>query len=275
MTGNKQWLVDAFASQPFTGNPAAVLAPFDRWPDTGWMQKMAQENAVSETAYLLKTADPARFGLRWFTPALEVPLCGHATLAAAHVLFTELGLQTERITFDTLSGPLVVHRQAGGFAMDFPADPPVQVSVTAELEAAFGVKLTEVWAGGYLVVMVDDPATVRACTPDIAAIETLGREARRERGNIAIAALVKEPGDGPHVVSRFFAPGSGIAEDPVTGSLHCILAPLFSAKTGQATLRYHQAFPGRGGDLTCTLKHDRVIMAGQALTVMESLLRIA
>jgi PhzF family phenazine biosynthesis protein len=273
----RQWLVDAFASAPFTGNPAAVVEPFDAWPDSGWMQKLAQENAVSETAFLLATSDPTRFGLRWMTPALEVPLCGHATLAAAHVLFAELGLAGDTVTFDTLSGPLVVRRVAAGYAMDFPADPPEQVAVTAELEAAFGVPLREVWAGGYLVVLVDHVDQVTGCTPDIAQIAVLGREARRERGNIAIACLVADPAtatDATHVVSRFFAPGSGITEDPVTGSLHCILSPLFSGKTGVARLRFRQAFPGRGGDLICTLAGDRVLIEGQAVTVLDGVLRL-
>lgn len=278
MSGMRQWLVDAFASRPFTGNPAAVLAPFEAWPDSVWMQTLAQENAVSETAFLLQTADPSRFGLRWMTPLLEVPLCGHATLAAAHVLFAELGLEADAVTFDTLSGPLVVTRTATGYAMDFPADAPVQVAVTPELEAAFGVPIRQVWAGGYLVVVVDDVTQVTGCTPDIARIALLGREARHARGNIAIACLTADPAvspQGPHVVSRFFAPGSGITEDPVTGSLHCILSPLFSALTGSATLHFHQAYPGRGGDVFCTLAGDRVLMEGQAVTVLQGMLRVA
>ena len=117
----RQWTIDAFASAPFRGNQACVVEPFDAWPDAAWMQALAAENNQAETAFLLLTDDPARFGLRWFTPALEVPLCGHATLASGHVLFAELGLDADRVTFDTLSGPLIVSRAAAGYEMDFPA----------------------------------------------------------------------------------------------------------------------------------------------------------
>src|SRR6201995_4276080 len=116
----RQWTVDAFASQPFMGNPACVVEPMEAWPDAARMQALAAENNQAETAFLLTTGDPARFGLRWFTPALEVPLCGHATLASGHVLFAELGLDAQAITFDTQSGPLTVRRADGGYEMDFP-----------------------------------------------------------------------------------------------------------------------------------------------------------
>ena len=120
----RQWMIDAFASGPFKGNPACVVEPFDAWPDAAWMQSLAQENNQAETAFLLKTDDPARFGLRWCTPAVEVPLCGHAALAAAHALFTELSLDAPAVTFDTRSGQLGVVRRGDGYEMDFPADPP-------------------------------------------------------------------------------------------------------------------------------------------------------
>src|SRR3954454_1710552 len=120
----RQWTVDAFAAQPFRGNQACVLEPMAAWPDAAWMQALAAENNQAETAFLLKTDDPARFGLRWFTPAVEVPLCGHATLASGHVLFTELGAAADLLTFDTQSGPLTVRRKDGAYEMDFPSHPP-------------------------------------------------------------------------------------------------------------------------------------------------------
>lgn len=269
----RQWTVDAFASVPFRGNPACVVSPFEVWPDAAWMQTLAMENNQAETAFLLRTADPARFGLRWFTPALEVPLCGHATLASAHVLLNEIAPELEAVTFDTLSGPLTVTREGDVLRMDFPSQPPRQTSVPEGLEAALGVPVVEVWAGPYLVAVVDCEATVRGLKPDIAASGHISGEATGGRGNIGVVALADS--DSPYdVVSRFFAPGSGIPEDPATGSLHCILSPLYAQKLGRVRLSFHQAYPGRGGDLDCELVGDRVLLRGQAQTVIESRLRV-
>jgi PhzF family phenazine biosynthesis protein len=270
----RQWTIDAFASAPFRGNPACVVEPMDAWPSDVWMRALAAENNQAETAYLLKTSDPARFGLRWFTPALEVPLCGHATLAAAHLLFAELGLEAASVAFETKSGVLTVTREGEIYAMDFPANPPKQTAAPAGLAEALGVTPTEVWAGAYLVAILDSEAAVRALTPDIPALEPIVGEATGGRGNIAVAALA-DAGAGYDVVSRFFAPGSGIPEDPATGSAHCILAPLFAGRLGRLRNDFHQAFPGRGGDLDCEVAGERVILRGGAVTVVESRLRLA
>lgn len=269
----RQWTVDAFASAPFKGNPACVVEPVAAWADAAWMQALAAENNQAETAYLLTTDDPARFGLRWFTPALEVPLCGHATLAAAHVLFAELGVAADLITFDTLSGPLTVRRLDGRYEMDFPANPPKRTAIPEGLAEALGAHPAEVWAGAYLVAVFDSEATVRAMKPDLAAVEKIAGEATGGRGNVSAAALA-DAGTGYDVVSRFFAPGSGIPEDPATGSAHCILSPLFADKLGRAVLNFHQAYPGRGGDLRCEHRSDRVLLRGQAVTTIESRLRL-
>jgi len=269
----RQWTVDAFASGPFRGNPACVVEPLTAWRDDAWMQALAAENNQAETAYLLTTDDPARFGLRWFTPALEVPLCGHATLAAAHVLFAELGLTAAKATFETLSGALTVARLDGGYEMDFPANPPRRTASPSGLAEALGVEPAEVWAGSYLVAVLEGEAAVRALEPNLVAIERIAGEATGGRGNISVAALA-DAGAPYDVVSRFFAPGSGIPEDPATGSAHCILSPLFSARLGRPTLRFHQAYPGRGGDLECEHRGDRVLLRGQAVTVIESRLRL-
>ena len=268
----RQWTVDAFAAEPFKGNPACVVEPFDAWPSDAWMQRLAAENNQAETAFLLKTADPARFGLRWFTPALEVPLCGHATLGAGHVLFAELGLDAEQVTFDTKSGPLTVRRVGELYEMDFPAQPP-NPAAAPDLAKALGDNPTEIWAAAYLVAVLGDEASVRRLRPDIPALKAVGEAATQGRGNIGVAALA-DPGKPYDVVSRFFAPGSGIPEDPATGSLHCILAPLFAAKLGRPNVRFHQAYPGRGGDLDCEVRGDRVLLRGQAVTVLDSDLRI-
>lgn len=268
----RQWTIDAFAAAPFRGNPACVVEPFDAWPADGWMQALAAENNQAETAFLRRTNEPARFGLRWFTPTLEVPLCGHATLASAHMLFAELGVAAEAVTFDTLSGPLVVSRAADAYAMDFPAAPVHPIETPEGLAQALGAEPQAVWAGPFLVAILADEAQVRSLSPDLAALKAISSAATQGRGNVGVSALAK---DQPYeVVSRFFAPGSGIPEDPATGSLHCMLSPIFAAQLGRARLAFHQAYPGRGGDLDCELAGDRVILRGQAVSVIESRLRL-
>ena len=269
----RQWTIDAFASAPFKGNPACVLEPLEAWPADGWLQALAAEINQAETAYLLKTADPARYGLRWFTPTLEAPLCGHATLAAAHALFTELGLDAPLLTFDTLSGPLTVRRTDEGLEMDFPADPPHPVAAPEGLADALGVTPREVWAGAYLVAVLEDEATVRALRPDLSALKAIGGETKGGAGQVVVVAEA-DPGAPYAVVSRFFAPGFGIPEDPTTGSAHCILAPLYGDKLNADVLKFHQAYPGRGGDLECERRGARVLLRGRGVTVLESRLRL-
>jgi PhzF family phenazine biosynthesis protein len=269
----RQWIVDAFAAAPFKGNPAAVVEPFDAWPGDGWMQALAQENNQAETAFLLKTTDPARFGLRWFTPAIEVPLCGHATLASGHVLTAELGADARTITFDTRSGPLTVAPAGELYEMDFPADPPRRTGVPEGLAEALGAEPAEVWAGNYLVAILESEAAVRALKPDLSRLKAIAGEASAGPGSLVAAALAGL-GQPYEVVSRFFAPGMGIPEDPATGSAHCILSPLFSDKLGRARIRFHQAYPGRGGDILAEHKGPRVLLAGRAVTVMEGRLRV-
>ncbi len=269
----RQWTIDAFANAPFRGNPACVVEPLDSWPEAARMQRLAAENNQAETAFLVRTPDPARFGLRWFTPAVEVPLCGHATLASAHALYAELGADAEVVTFDTQSGPLAVAREAAGYRMDLPATTPRRVEPPPGLAAALGAEPREVWAAQYLIAVLTDEDTVRGLSPDLGALKEISAATTtRGRGNVGVCATAA-PGAAYDVVSRFFAPGSGIPEDPTTGSLHCILAPLFEAKLGRAPLRYHQAFPGRGGDLVCETRGERVLIRGGAVTVIESQLR--
>jgi predicted PhzF superfamily epimerase YddE/YHI9 len=268
----RQWTVDAFAAAPFKGNPACVVEPFDHWPEARWMQALAKENNQAETAFLLRTGDPARFGLRWFTPGMEVDLCGHATLASAHVLLAELGLAAPAVTFESRSGPLIVSRPGVGYEMDFPADPPRRTAVPDGLVEALGVAPVEVWAGRYLVAVLDDAAAVHAVTPDIRALATIQGEAG-ETGQVIVCASA-DASDNVDVVDRFFAPGCGVDEDPATGSAHCILGPLYADRLGRTTVRFRQVFPGRGGDIETETRGDRVLLRGQAVTVIESRLRL-
>jgi predicted PhzF superfamily epimerase YddE/YHI9 len=267
----RQWTIDAFASVAFRGNPACVVEPMSAWPEEGRMQALAAENNQAETAFLVKTDDPPRFSLRWFTPLLEVPLCGHATLASAHVLFAELGVEAAEVVFDTQSGPLVVGRAPVGYRMDFPAMRPRRVEPPPGLADALGFEPQEVWAANFLVALARDEDEVRGAAPDLAKIKTIASEATQGRGNVGISALAR--GKAYDVVSRFFAPGSGIPEDPTTGGLHCALSPLFAAKLGRSRLTFHQAYPGRGGDLVCEALGERVAIEGSAVTVLESRLR--
>ena len=269
----RQWLVDAFASGPFRGNPAAVVEPFDAWPQDGWMQSLAAENNQPETAFLLQTADPARFGLRWFTRTQEVPLCGHATLASGHVLIAELGNTAPQLTFETKSGPLTVTGAGDNrYEMNFPANTPLKMPTPDGLAEAIGAEVLEVWVGIFLMAVVKDEATVRGLNPDMTRLAALPAYGAAAPGSVCVTALA-DLASPYEVVSRFFAPAIGIPEDPATGSVHCMLATFFSERLQRAHLRFHQAYPGRGGDIASHVIGPRVILAGRAVTVMESRLR--
>jgi PhzF family phenazine biosynthesis protein len=269
----RQWTVDAFAGGPFKGNPACVVEPFDTWPSNHWMQALAAENNQAETAFLLKTAEPHRFGLRWMTPTSEVRLCGHATLAAAHVLFVELNGTAESLIFDTQSGPLTVRRANDLYDMDFPAERPRRIDVPAGLMEAIGVSPIETWVASYLVAILSSESVVRALRPNLGVVEKISAAATGGRGDLVVAA-VADAGSCFDVVSRFFAPSVGVPEDPATGSAHCILAPLFADKLSRESLRFHQAYPGRGGDIETRLIGERVLLSGAGVTVIESTLRL-
>jgi PhzF family phenazine biosynthesis protein len=269
----RQWTIDAFANQPFKGNPACVVEPFEAWPEAGWMQALAAENNQAETAFLLKTSDPSRYALRWFTPAVEVPLCGHATLGASHALLAELGIAAEMLSYETLSGILTVRRAGDGYAMDFPANMPRRIETPEGLGAILGAAPLEVWSADRLVVVLADETAVRTLKPDLAGLQAISARFSDGRGNLGVTAPA-DAGRPYDLVSRFFAPGSGIPEDPTTGGYHCTAAPLFAHKLGRARLRFHQAYPGRGGDLVCEVVGDRVLIEGSAVTVAETRLRL-
>lgn len=252
--------VDAFTARAFAGNPAAVcLLPAPAPAD--WMQSVAAEMNLAETAFLVRHGDA--FALRWFTPAAEVPLCGHATLASAHVLWQDGHLApSEEARFDTLSGRLTARRAGDWIEMDFPAEPPVADPEPPGLRDALGV--SAVWAGhsprlDYRLVEVVDEAAVRRTAPDFRAL------ARAARGVIVTARASSEEAD---FVSRFFAPALGVDEDPVTGSAHCVLAPFWAGRLGKHELTGYQA-SARGGVVRVRVAGERVILAGQAVTVMQ------
>jgi PhzF family phenazine biosynthesis protein len=256
-------VVDAFTGRPFAGNPAAVCV-LSGPADPGWMQRVAAELNLSETAFPRPVDGDADFELRWFTPAVEVALCGHATLATAHVLYETGAVPAVRpIRFRTLrSGVLTVHRDGGMLVMDFPACPPERIDPPEGLAEALGA--SPAWTGRNVqddvLVLLDDPAAVRALTPDLAAL------ARHDVRGICVTAREDD------FVSRFFAPAVGVPEDPVTGSAHCMLGPFWAERLGRTDLRGHQA-SARGGDVGVRVRGDRVLLLGEAVTMIEGTLR--
>lgn len=255
--------IDAFTDRPFAGNPAAVFVLDASDPtaaDAAWMQAVAMEMNLSETAYAVPRPDGA-FGLRWFTPGAEVRLCGHATLATAHALWQTGTLVPDAdAVFHTLSGPLVCRRLADGrIEMDFPARPVTPHAVPDGLADALGALPVEVgFATDDLFVVLDSAAAVRTLAPDIGALARID-----VRGVIVTAAGDRE---GIDAVSRFFAPRVGVPEDPVTGSAHCAIGPFWATRQGRTTVRCEQA-SRRGGRMEVEVRGDRVALRGHAVTV--------
>ena len=242
--------VDAFTSRVFSGNPAAVVI-IDEWLPGEAMQAIANENNLSETAFVVPRE--GFFDLRWFTPEMEVDLCGHATLASAFVLFEHGYSSSEEIAFETQSGRLTVARQGDSLAMDFPARPPRPVGPDAAFAAALGAAPAELLVARDHLAVFGAQAEVESLRPDFAAVAALD----------AFAIIATAPGDSCDFVSRFFAPRAGIPEDPVTGSAHCTLTPYWSARLGKSKLHARQV-SRRGGELICELRGDRVVLVGQA-----------
>lgn len=252
----RQYQVDAFASRAFEGNPAAVC-PLDSWLDDGLLQAIAEENNLSETAFFVPSEKG--YQLRWFTPVREVDLCGHATLATAHILFEKLGYAQPVITFETRSGDLFVKRNGRQLEMDFPASSLTPCALPAILLEGLGQRPIEVWAAEDYVAVFDSETTVRAITPDQALLSQLDLR----------CVVITAPGDEVDFVSRVFGPKFGIPEDPVTGSAHCELAPYWARKLGKNILNARQVSK-RGGTLACEVKADRVVLTGRAVTFMEA-----
>jgi len=255
--------VDAFTATPFAGNPAAVCLLTES-RDDGWMQRVAAEMNLAETAFVRARAGgpDAGFDLRWFTPAAEVDLCGHATLASAHVLWEDGRLAPDaQARFHTRSGLLTADRVDGWIELDFPATPDEPTPAPDGLIASLGATPRYVAKSRFdYLVELEDEAAVRALAPDFKGLARLGM-----RGVIATA---RASGGGFDFVSRFFAPAVGIDEDPVTGSAHCCLAPFWSRRLGRTTFVAHQV-SARGGVVRVRLDGDRVRLGGQAVTILR------
>jgi PhzF family phenazine biosynthesis protein len=256
--------VDAFTGRLFGGNPAAVV-PLETWLDAATMQSIALENNLAETAFFVPEGDG--FRLRWFTPEVEVKLCGHATLASAHVLFTILEPARRTVKFETLSGTLNVAASGDLLVMDFPrwslsaasADAPR--ALAAALSAA-PVRVLSTGAGDCWLALFDSEADVRALAPDFGALRKLG-----------MTVIATAPGTRSDCVVRFFAPSAGIDEDPGTGSIHCALTPYWCERLGKRTLHSLQVSK-RGSELHCSLEGERVLIAGQAVKYLEGWIEV-
>ena len=252
--------IDAFADSPFTGNPAAVM-PLDAWLDDATLQAIASENNLSETAFIIPDASgESDYELRWHTPAAEVALCGHATLASGHCILNADPARAS-VSFRTRqAGILHVSRDGDGYALALPSWAPSDKPLEA-IAAALGIAapVATLWHDkGYALVIVEDEAAVRGLRPDMAALAALGQ----------IVAIVSAPGIATDIVSRVFTPYFDIPEDPVTGSAHAVAVPYWAEKLGRNELTAHQA-SARGGNVGCQLAGDRVYLTGQCVTVIE------
>jgi len=254
------FVVHAFTDTVFGGNPAGVC-PLESWLDERLMQRIAAENRLSETAFFVAGEDG--YDLRWFTPAAEVDLCGHATLASAFVLFEELGLEGEGIRFSSRSGPLTVWRAGQALGMDFPSRPASPIAPPEALLAGLGRTPSETLQSRDLLAVFASEHEVRSIDPDLDALASLD----------CTGVIVTAPGDDVDFVSRFFAPRVGVSEDPVTGSAHCTLTPYWADRLGRSRLAARQV-SARGGELACRLAGDRVHVAGHAVLYTKGLLNV-
>lgn len=252
--------VDAFTSRVFGGNPAAVC-PLAAWLDDGLMQQIAAENNLSETAFFVPEGDG--YALRWFTPVAEVDLCGHATLASAFVIFNELEPERQTVTFSSRSGPLHVRREGALLELDFPVWPVEPCADSELLTRALGAPPAELLAAQDYLAVYESEEQVRALRPDMGLLSQIDR-----RG-----VIVSAPGARSDFVSRFFSPAFGIPEDPVTGSAHCALVPYWARRLGRQRLHALQV-SARGGELFCTLRGERVGIAGSAVKYLAGQIAI-
>ena len=248
----KYFVIDVFTDKLFGGNPAGVCL-LDSWPEDAVMQNIAMENNLAETAFLVRE-DESAYGLRWFTPEVEIDLCGHATLASAFVLMNEVHTVSGTVNFHTQSGTLTVIQSGDIFTMDFPSRAPVPCDVPPLLEQALGVSVLETHMSRDLLVLLDSEDTVRNLQPDYALLQKFDN---------VFAIIVTAKGSHCDFVSRFFAPNAGIPEDPVTGSSHCTLIPFWAGRLGKAQMTARQ-LSARGGSLLCEDCGERVKIGGRA-----------
>jgi PhzF family phenazine biosynthesis protein len=247
--------VDAFASRVFSGNPAAVC-PLKKWLPDEQMQAIAAETNLANTAFFV--ANPEGYDIRWFTPKVEVDLCGHATLASAFIIFHDLAPAAKSVRFETKSGALIVMRDGDLLALDFPSRPPTECGMVSELVSALGAQPENVLTARDYLAVYSSEDEVRNIRPDMEKVMQIDR----------FGVIVTAPGKQVDFVSRFFAPAQGVPEDPVTGSAHCTLIPYWSKRLGKKKLHAQQV-SARGGELWCEDRGARVIISGKAVRFLE------
>jgi len=259
----KIFQIDAFTDKLFAGNPAAVC-PLDHWLEDEMLQQIAIENNLAETAFFVQLA-ANHFHLRWFTPELEMDLCGHATLASAFVIFEELGCEAEEILFDTQSGLLKVKRVDAYLEMDFPSRPPQLAELPKIIREGLNLPPTEIWKARDYLLVYDSEEDIKAIVPNVAILNQINIDP----GGIIVTAKGKDK--EVDFVSRLFTPQATVFEDPVTGSAHCTLVPFWSERLGKTTFKALQ-ISKRGGTLWCELHQDRVMIRGQAVKYLEGII---
>ena len=253
--------IDAFASALFNGNPAAIC-PLEQWLPDELLQKIAAENNLAETAYFVPETSGG-YHLRWFTPEVEVDLCGHATLASAWVIMNELNRETKSVRFISRGGELTVNRNGDLYTLNFPSRMPEALSANQQLEDALGASILELWGSRDYLALLESEAAVRALAPDMEKLKHMDR----------FAVIVTAASSEYDFVSRFFAPSKGVNEDPVTGSAHCTLAPFWSSRLNKNPVRGFQASK-RGGEVYCQVAGDRVLLSGTAVKYLEGFISV-
>ncbi len=257
--------IDAFTDKIFGGNPAAVC-PLDHWMDDEVLLNIAKENNLAETAFFLRKADDL-FHLRWFTPEIEMDLCGHATLASAYVIFRELGYQQDVIRFDTHSGILEVRKTGDYLELNFPSRPPSEASLPEIISQSLNIQPLEIWQARDYLLVYESQSDILNIKPDVAILNQINLDP----GGIIVTAPASEP--SIDFVSRFFTPQATLLEDPVTGSAHCTLIPYWANRLDKSSLQARQ-LSERQGHLICELHNDRVMIRGKAVKFLQGFIEI-
>ena len=259
----KLFQIDAFTDKLFAGNPAAVC-PLDEWLEDDVLQNIAIENNLAETAFFVKL-DTGNYHLRWFTPEIEMDLCGHATLASAFVLFDELAYPHDKIIFESKSGPLVVSKVDDYLQLDFPSRPPNKAELPGSISQALNIQPQEVWKARDYLLVYNSEEDIKNLKPNIGQLE----QVNIDPGGIIVTAK----GEGVDFVSRFFTPQAAVFEDPVTGSAHCTLVPFWASRLSKTNFHARQISP-RGGELFCDLKDGRVFIRGKAIKYLAGIIEV-
>ena len=255
--------IDAFTDKLFAGNPAAVC-PLNEWPEDEILQKIAIENNLAETAFFVKL-DAERYHLRWFTPEIEMDLCGHATLASAFVLFEELAYEKDKIFFESKSGVLSVRKTDGYLELDFPSRPPKKAVLPSSISEALNIQPQEIWQARDYLLVYNSEEEIKNIKPNTALLDLINTDP----GGIIVTAK----GEKVDFVSRFFTPQASVFEDPVTGSAHCTLVPFWASRLKKTSFHAHQV-SARGGELFCDLSGDRVFIRGKAIKYLKGIIEI-